>query len=221
MSEVDPGRAELLGELIRESREAAGRSIDECSDVLGITAEEFRQLEENPEPLTLPQLESLALFLEAPMSRFWGIAEEAHDQQQVDFELYRSLRQRIIGVFLYQARLDADLSKEEVANDLETSVETLTSYEMGQAPVPYFELEKMAQILDVPLAYFTEETHGPLVQYETILRQRQLFEELPPEMKAFVVKPANRSYLETAMRLSELDIDKLRMIAEGILDITF
>lgn len=221
MSEVDPGRAELLGELIRESREAAGYSVDECAIVLGITPEEFRQLELYPESLTLPQLESLALYLDVPMSRFWGVAEEEHGQEQVDFELYRSLRQRIIGVFLYQARLDADLSKEEIADDLETSVETVTSYEMGQAPIPYFELEKLAQILDVPLAYFTEETHGPLVHHETNIRHRQLFEELPPDMKAFVVKPSNRSYLETAMRLSELDIDKLRTIAEGILDITF
>jgi hypothetical protein len=50
---------------------------------------------------------------------------------------------------------------------------------------------------------------------------QQRFEQLPPDIKAFVVEPINLSYLQTAMRLSELDVDKLRSIAEGILDITF
>ena len=40
-------------------------------------------------------------------------------------------------------------------------------------------------------------------------------------MRAFIAEPINRNYIETAMRLSEMDVDRLRLIAESILDITF
>ncbi len=49
---------------------------------------------------------------------------------------------------------------------------------------------------------------------------QQHFDELPPEVQAFVVEPVNIGYLETAMRLSKLDVHRLRRIAEGLLDIT-
>jgi len=37
---------------------------------------------------------------------------------------------------------------------------------------------------------------------------------------AFVLKPINLPYLELAKRLSEMSVDKLRDVAEGLLEIT-
>jgi hypothetical protein len=39
-------------------------------------------------------------------------------------------------------------------------------------------------------------------------------------MRQFILRPINRSYLELAMELSDMEVDKLRTIAESILDIT-
>jgi hypothetical protein len=47
------------------------------------------------------------------------------------------------------------------------------------------------------------------------------FLELPPEIQQFVCKPVNRPYLELAMRLSELNAEKLRAVAEVLLEITY
>jgi hypothetical protein len=47
------------------------------------------------------------------------------------------------------------------------------------------------------------------------------FREMSPEMKEFVTKPANIAYLRTAKRLSEMDVEQLRAIAAGILEITY
>jgi hypothetical protein len=47
------------------------------------------------------------------------------------------------------------------------------------------------------------------------------FKELPNELQDFVCKPVNRPYLELAMRLSDLSVEKLRSVAEGLLEITF
>jgi transcriptional regulator with XRE-family HTH domain len=221
MSEVDANRVKLLSDLIRDAREQAGRSPEDCARVLGIAAEEFTNLEATPAELTLPQLEALTIALNVPMDHFWGSSEPREQNPHPDFELYQSLRQRIIGVQLYQARMQAGRSAQDLAADLSLPTETITAYETGRVPIPYFEVEQLALNLGVPLAYFTEETHGPLASHETIIHMQQRFEQLPPDIKAFVVEPINLSYLQTAMRLSELDVDKLRSIAEGILDITF
>ena len=45
--------------------------------------------------------------------------------------------------------------------------------------------------------------------------------DLTPEMQQFVEKPVNQPYLEIAMRLSELPVDKLRTLAESLLEITY
>jgi len=46
------------------------------------------------------------------------------------------------------------------------------------------------------------------------------FQGLSPEMQAFVSKPVNRPYLELAQRLSEMSVEKLRTVAEVLLEIT-
>jgi len=44
---------------------------------------------------------------------------------------------------------------------------------------------------------------------------------MPVEMQVFVSKPINRPYLELAIRLSEMSVDRLRSVAEGLLEITY
>jgi transcriptional regulator with XRE-family HTH domain len=142
------------------------------------------------------------------------------EARETDYDLYQSLRQRIIGALLKQARIQADRSPEELASALDTEVERIEAYESGTEAIPYFQLEKLASDLDVSIQYFSNEEHGPLAQYETEQHLQKRFENLPPEVKVFVAEPINLSYLETAIRLSEMDVAKLRSIAEGILDIT-
>ena len=47
------------------------------------------------------------------------------------------------------------------------------------------------------------------------------FLELPLELRQFVGMPVNRPYLDLAMKLSSMSKDKLRSVAEDLLDITF
>jgi hypothetical protein len=49
----------------------------------------------------------------------------------------------------------------------------------------------------------------------------QNFLELDPELQAFVSKPVNRPYLELALKLSNMSTEKLRSVAENLLDITY
>lgn len=219
MGDNDISRAVTLGELVRSARLKAGRSVEECSQVLGEPAELLASAEAGEVSLSLPDLEALSMYLKVPMSYFWGsqVPEQNHEP---DYAAYVGLRNRIIGALLRQARREHELSPEQLAGELGADAELLEAYELGVKPIPYFELERLAAALNLSTEYFSEPLHGPLAQYELEREMQKRFSELPPEVKAFVAEPVNVTYLQTAMHLSEMDVDRLRHIAESILDIT-
>lgn len=61
---------------------------------------------------------------------------------------------------------------------------------------------------------------GPIGQWLISEETIQSFLELPMELREFVAMPVNRPYLELAMKLSNMSKDKLRSVAEDLLDIT-
>jgi transcriptional regulator with XRE-family HTH domain len=220
MSEIDATRAKFLGRLIQEARDGAGVSAADCAQALGISVDSYNQAERGDLPLNLPQLEVLALVLDLPMAYFWR-GKQLPEDRAVDYAQYMFLRQRIIGVILQQARVDAGWSTQRLADESELTTEQIEAYEQGEEPIPYLQLESFAELLDAPLNDFTVEQSGPLGRHEQALMRRENFEALPDEVQAFVADPGNMIYLQTAMRLSDMDVDRLRSIAEGILDITF
>jgi transcriptional regulator with XRE-family HTH domain len=209
-----------LGTLIAEARENAGVPADDCARALGLPAEAYEQAEQGAVPLSLPQLEVLAMVLNVPMAYFWH-GEQLPKAPETDYATYMALRQRIVGVSLRQARVEFGWSVERLADEAGLSEAQLAAFERGDEPVPYLLLASLADLLDVSLNDFTREKDGPLGRHEQILARRQNFEDLPEEVQAFVAEPGNLIYLQTAMRLSAMDVDRLRGIAEGILDITF
>jgi hypothetical protein len=65
------------------------------------------------------------------------------------------------------------------------------------------------------------DSRGPIGNWLQAQQDFEKFAQLPADMREFVLKPINRSYLELAVRLSEMKVEQLRGIAEGILEITF
>lgn len=220
MSESDPSRAKYLGTLIAEARENAGIPAGDCAQALGMSVEAYYQAELGALPLSLPQLEVLAMVLKVPMAYFWS-GEPLTQAPDMNYAAYVILRQRIVGVSLRQARIDAGWSEERLAEEAGLSVEQLAAFERGDEPIPYLVLASLADLLDASLNEFTQEQDGPLGRHERALARSQNFDDLPEDVQAFVAEPGNLIYLRTAMRLSAMDVDRLRGIAEGILDITF
>jgi hypothetical protein len=62
---------------------------------------------------------------------------------------------------------------------------------------------------------------GPIGQWLMNEEAIRDFLRLPLELRQFVAMPVNRPYLELAMKLSNMSKDKLRSVAEDLLDITF
>jgi len=221
MNDQELARAQKLGELIKNAREHAARSHDECAIVLKISAEEFGQIENGEHSISLPDLEALALFLNVPMGYFWGRDGLDRKLTSGDYANMISLRQRMIGVLLRQLRLRTRTPIDELAAALDVEQSKIEAYEMGQEPVPYLHLEKLCHKMEATVDYFVDAEHGPLGRHESEQKLQKQFQDMPPDMQTFLTNPINIRYLETAKMLSEMDVDKLRLVAESILNITF
>ncbi len=220
MAKIDSKRAEILGGLIKDAREFVGRTQKDCATILGITPDKYRQIELGKYDVSLPELEAIALYLDIPMGYFWG-SEPLTLRQEVDYESLLSLRHRVIGVLLNQLRLKAKKSFEDLSEATEIPASQLKAYEAGQEAIPYLELEVLCKELDGSIDMFLDDVSGPLGRHEAQQKFNKQFNRMSPEMQAFLVNPINLSYLDTAKRISEMDVQKLRQVAEDILEITY
>ncbi len=216
-------RAKKLGVLIMDARRASNKSIRECADAIGVSEQIFEEYESGSKAPSLPELELLAYNLNVPLDQFWSkniLSTGAIKKDGVKTERLIGLRQRIIGVLLRQARLDAGFTLEVLAEQAHFSPALLEAYELGEMPVPLPDLEVLTGLLNRPLKEF-QDRRGPVSIWADQQHYVRDFLSLSPQLQAFVSKPVNRPYLELASRLSDMSVDKLRSIAEVLLEITF
>jgi transcriptional regulator with XRE-family HTH domain len=220
MSDLEPTRAQILGNLVRDARLAAGQRTRDCAKALGITEDEYKQAEVGDYHLTLPHLEVLALVLNVPMGYFWG-TESLAKTKPIDYRGLLDLRQREIGAMIRQQRLQARMSAEEFADLLEVDAGDIEAYEAGTKVIPYLQLEQLCRQMNIPVSHFVEDNYGPLRRHEAEQRLQKIFDGLSLDMQTFLANPTNVIYLETAKTLSEMDVQRLRQVAESLLEITF
>ena len=216
-------RTKKLGILIRDARLASRRSTRECAAAINVSNGVFKAYEEGRKAPSLPELETLVYFLELPIDHFWG-SESLSDIppriEELDLSRLTGVRHRMIGALLRQERLDTSLSMKAVAEEAGITSNRLKKYELGERPIPLPELEILLKILGGRIETFFDQG-GPIGQWMTQQKSIQQFLELPVELQNFVCQPVNLPYLELARKLSDMSKDKLRSVAEDILDITF
>jgi transcriptional regulator with XRE-family HTH domain len=216
-------RHKIIGVLLRQARLEVGKSLKECGQVLGVSSGIVSSIERGKRGISLPELELLAYYLGVPLDHLLnnGTTAVGPPVDELPGEEVLTLRQRIVGTLLRQARLGMDLSQAELARMVELPKGRLSQYEQGEKPIPLAELEALAEALDVPLTYFLDEGIGPVGEQQQRDKEWQQFVELPPDVRAFVLQPVNLNYLRLAMRLSKVQAGELRDIAASLLDITF
>jgi transcriptional regulator with XRE-family HTH domain len=206
--------------MLREARERAGRSPAECARLLDLSPGEWEAAEAGERAFALPDLEALSLYLDVPLATLWG-GEPFPPAPAVDYAAFRQLRAVIVGALLRQARQEAGQTADEIAAAAGLTPESLEAAERGAAPIALPELEKVAAVLGVPLSYFQEDEHGPLARREAERKLLRRLDELAPEARQLVAAPVNQGYLDVAVHLSGLDAQRLRAIAESLLEITY
>lgn len=220
MNEFNRTRAKILGVLIRDARLHAGRSLADCGQLLSLSAEAFEKVELGQEVLGLPEIEALAMYLKVPLNHFWGDQTIGRRHRTQYNDLIQE-RHKVIGSYLRQAREKEERSLQDLANEIKVTPAIIEAYEMGTTPIPLFHLDRLARFLGHSLNFFIADGQGPLAEHEAAQKIEQRLQNLSPEMRSFVSEPINISYLEIAMRLSDMDVKALRSVAENILNITF
>ncbi|MDD5371179.1 MAG: helix-turn-helix transcriptional regulator [Anaerolineaceae bacterium] len=216
-------RAKKLGILIYDARLAARRSPGECASAIGVTQEKYADYESGGDSPSLPELEALAYFLDVPLDHFWGsqsLSEKQSPDHPIDIIRLLALRQRMIGALLRQARDNSNLTLAEVAQKSGIPEDQVKAFERGEQRIPIPELELLINCTGSHLDEFMDK-NGPVGQWRADQQTTARFLELPTDLRDFVSKPVNRPYVELAFRLSELSVERLRAIAEGLLEITY
>jgi transcriptional regulator with XRE-family HTH domain len=221
--EVTELRNRILGILIRSARDQTRASRRECAAVLGVSGTRLASYENGTRAISLPELELLARFLETPMSSFRATAslnENAKESQLPDPGLFLPLRHRIVGARLRQLRQERDFTQVNVAELLGCSASTISDYEYGRRAIPVADLEVLCRGMGVALEHFMDRD-SEVGAWHRAHSDFESLKNLSPELREFVLRSINQSYLELAMKLSEMPAGQLRAIAEGLLEITY
>jgi transcriptional regulator with XRE-family HTH domain len=215
-------RRKIIAVLLQGARLKSGKSTKDCAEALGVTAGVYTAYEDGGRDLSLPELELLANYLNVPIGNFFDNSDRLVQEEPVmPREQIVELRQRIVGALLRKARADKNVSQKDLAARLGISPRRMTDYEFGQKPIPLSQLQAMADVLDVPMNYFIDEGVGMIGEQELARSQFEKFSDLPEDVRRFITKPTNISYLRVAQHLSDMTTQQLRSIAAAILDITY
>jgi transcriptional regulator with XRE-family HTH domain len=216
-------RTRKLGVLIRDARLAARMTLSECAQLVGVTSGVLRAWEEGRKAPSLPELEVLAYSLHLPLHHFWSkdaMSDAAPLSESLNLPAVLAIRQRVVGALLRQQRENTSLSVQGLSEQSGIPVARLKAYELGTRPIPLPELEGLVALLGGQIEAIFDQT-GRIGQWMIQQKAVQDFLQLPPELQNFVSKPVNRPYLDLAMKLSGMSTQKLRSVAEDLLDITF
>lgn len=215
-------RTRKLGVLIRDAREISRKSVPETAKAIGISPVLLRAYEDGSRSPALPELEVLAYYLGIPIQHFWSsqtLADDAVRVEPLNLARIAGLRHRIIGALLRQKRQQTSVSLKALAAETGIPQSRLKDYELAEKPIPLAELEAILTIIGGRVESFFDQ-NGTIGQWMSEQQSIAEFLQLPPELRAFVCMPVNRPYLDLARNLSELSTEKLRAVAEGLLDIT-
>jgi transcriptional regulator with XRE-family HTH domain len=215
-------RAKKLGVLLYDARIASSKSIKDCADILGISGNTIKAYENGDKSPSLPELEVFAFLYNVPIEHFWGqkiISETPLPVDQIDIEKMIVIRQRIISTIIRQEIEKKGLSINKFAEIAGIPSSHLKKYFSNEDPIPLPELEGILEILGLPIETIFAKS-GTIGSWRLQKQNIEKYLQLPPEVQEFVIKPVNRPYIELAMRLNEMSVDRLRSVAEGLLEIT-
>ncbi len=213
-------RDRIVGVLLRHARLREGRSKAECAEALGVPPARLEAYESGEASISLPELEVLAYVLNAPINHFLDPQSELKSgPDSLDFGAVLSVRHRVIGILLREARREAGLSQEDLANLLGSTAEQVSNYEGGEEAIPLAQLELLARHLELPFEHFLDDSEGTLATWHRRQELDACFRELPPELQRFAADRNHVPYLRLAQKVAQMPARNLQEVAQTLLDI--
>ncbi|MCY4017768.1 MAG: helix-turn-helix transcriptional regulator [Chloroflexi bacterium] len=210
-------RAKIVGVLIRQSRRAASRSIEDCANRLQVSPELVTGWEYGDDVPSSPQLELLASYLNVPVSTFLQDHEPIDlDDDVAESDQFVALRQRLLGGLLRFARGRKGISIEQLSAMTAIDSGLLQEYEYGEQVIPMSHLLVLANSLDRDLDYFLESGHEPGAAIE----RESTSTTHTDDRREFAVDKRTQGIIKLAVALSQIPSEELHSIADALLAIS-
>lgn len=214
-------RIKKLGILIYDARLSSQKTIEECSTAMGVSEEKYTTYESGLNSPSLPEIESLAFYLNVPLEHFWGkslISDQGHAYHPSAIEQLHNIRNKMIGTQLRIAREDANLSLDQISEIINLSPDIIDKYETGDISIPLPVLESLVKMLDIKISDLFDK-NGPVGIWHTKLTKVDSFSMLSPDIQQFICKQENLPYIKLAIKISSLPSETWSKIKEIIINI--
>lgn len=149
-------------EQIKQVRTRKQQSIHNCAMILDISKVNYLKFENGEKPLSLPEIELLAIYLGIPLQNLFDEGPVKDDsliilQDEVQPQ-YRILRQKMIRAKMNAEKANQELSIQDLHQETGIPLESLKFYENGDLPIPIHHLIKISKVLSLPMdAFFNQE----------------------------------------------------------------
>lgn len=174
---------DLILKRIKYIRKSKRRSIHDCATILGLSKETYHGIEKGSEPITLPELELLAIYLgenpsdilsrdQPPRSYTAFLQEDLRTQ-------YIQIRQKMLRALIIQEREKQGMTLEDMQQATQIPLETLQAYLEGTAPMAIDDLINISTVLEIPL----DALHEPLWPSKTDLTKTDAQKAWHPEFE--------------------------------------
>jgi len=203
------------------AREASGKTMKECSTLLDIPASRLKNYEAGKYIPSLPEIEALSFLYRIPVHMFFepdAIKNLIHSPESTQIQRLVEIRQRIISTRVHLAREKAEISIKQFSQTTSIPASRIKRYEKGTSPITLDDLQKIVNALDLDLDEFFDH-NSPLGSWQNDQSKNITFEDLPDELKEFVVDSSNLNYLYTARDLSKIGVENLNNLSNSLTEL--
>jgi transcriptional regulator with XRE-family HTH domain len=211
---------EHISSNLAKAREMSGKSIKECSLLLGVPISRIKNLENGKFLPSLPELESLSFLYRIPVSVICkndGVSNFVHTPKSDQVKKLLEIRQQIIATKFFIARESADISLNKLSKATAIPTSRIKRYEKGLSPIPINELNSILEALDLELDDFLDH-ESPVGDWQNLQSNISAVSTLPEDLKEFYLNPKNINFLKIAKAISKIGLENLHSLSDVLSD---
>jgi transcriptional regulator with XRE-family HTH domain len=218
-------KAKKIGVRLGSIREKSGLSTTVVENNSGIPSEQLQRMEQGLDIPSLPQLESLSRIYNSSVEDLTSDPLKPKPLEvliPVAQRQLESLQNRFIGLIIKETRVSKDQSATQIAEKCDLTQDQFNQYESGLAPIPFPILDEICAQLGLSVYSLRDVRKSEELNDDAIATPESSPKQvdIPDDLLEFVSQPVNRPFIELAKRLSLMNAEELRNIAESILEIT-
>lgn len=193
---------------IKSIRKSKRRSIHDCARILGITKETYHNIEKGSAPISLPELELLAIYLGESLTEI--LTDEMQSPSKAVFlneeirPQFIKIREKMLRALIALARENRTATLSDIQQATHISLDTLEAYDQGALSIPIEDLLKIGMFLEIPLESLLEplwpseitsheelpkEAWTPEYQTDPLMKMPELDDPYSDILKAFQMVP--------------------------------